>query len=62
MKLTWFQRKALAVAVAVLVAVVIVGTMGTVPHWGELAAPTLGVSMLLLWVVGTLAWHPGRHR
>jgi hypothetical protein len=60
MKPLSLQRKALAVALAVLVAVVIVGTMGTVPHWGELAAPTLGVSMLGLWVVGTVAWKPGR--
>ncbi len=60
MKPLSIQRKALAAAVAVAVAVLLVGIMGTVPHWGELAAPTLGVSMLGLWVVGTVAWKPGR--
>jgi hypothetical protein len=45
MKLSRIQRKALAVTIAVLTAIVLVGTLGAVPHWGELATPVFLISL-----------------
>jgi hypothetical protein len=50
------RRKLAALAVAVLTAVVFVGTLGALPSFGEVSLPAFGIALLGLWAVGTVAF------
>lgn len=56
--MTW--RRYLAGALSVPVAVLFVGLLGQIPHWGELAPAAFAVALLGLWTVGSFI-QGGRH-
>lgn len=43
----------MAAVLTVLVAVLFVGVLGQMPHWGELAPVAFVVALLGLWTVGS---------
>lgn len=49
-------RKLAAVAIAVPLAVLVIGLAGQLPLWGETAPLVFAVAMLGAWTVGSVAW------
>jgi len=54
------KRKGLALVIAVLVAIIYVGTFGLLPNFGEVSVIAFATALLGLWMVGSLCF--GRRR
>jgi hypothetical protein len=48
------KRRLAAMGIAVVVAIIYVGTLGMLPNFGEVAAPAMASALLGLWGLGTV--------
>ena len=58
MKPATIHRRIFALLLSVLVAILFLGIVAALPHWGETLSPAFGAALLGLWATGTVAWRP----